>query len=276
MRWYNRITSVEWLQIAAALTAAPRWAIAIMPLDGVRFRLSSSQWFEVASFVLSLAFAVVEIGATAYMMRAWRREQHPTTRNALGLLWVVSLGLMLVAQVPPLLVNIDGTPISAQPGWLKIAWVTAGVAMTFVIIGGVGFAERTLASDKQPLATDFQPAQPTETDAASTPLVSDMVYSTPQSHQNGHQSDLDRETEQSTIQTEQPAYLHPLRELEGLQSYTLETQPLSGVVASDVRRLLLVAPDATNSAIADRVGCSRETVRKIRLQVGNGHATESN
>ena len=121
--------------------------------------------------------------------------------------------------------------------------------------------------DKQPLADDLQTEQPTETDAASTPLVSDMVYSTPQSRQNGPQSDLDRETDESTIQTEQHAYLHPLRELEGLQSYTLETQPLSGVVASDVRRLLLVAPDATNSAIADRVGCSRETVRKIRLQV---------
>ena len=116
----------------------------------------------------------------------------------------------------------------------------------------------------QPLATDFQPAQPTETDAASTPRVADMVYSTPQSRQNGHQSDLDLETEQSAIKTEQHAFL---RELEGLQPYTLETQPLSGVVASDVRRLLLVAPDATNSAIADRVGCSRETVRKIRLQV---------
>ncbi len=266
MRWYNRITSVEWLQIAAALTAAPRWAIAIMPLDGVQFRLSSAQWFEVASFVLSLAFAVVEIGATAYMMRAWRREQHPTTRNALGLLWVVSLGLMLVAQVPPLLVNIDGTPISAQPGWLKIAWVTAGVAMTFVIIGGVGFAERTLATDKQPIATDLQPVQPTEIDAPSTPQVSDSAVDVIALQKTGGRLDLESEPAQSDTQAEQPAYLRAVNDLQELHAYTFETQPLSGVVSSDVRRLLEVAPDATNSAIAERVGCSRETVRKIRLQ----------
>jgi len=128
----------------------------------------------------------------------------------------------------------------------------------------------------QAIATDLQPAQPDETDAASKPRVADSAYNGPQSRQEGPQSDLEVKPDESIIQTEQPAYLHPLRDLHELQPYTLETQPLSGVVASDVRRLLLVAPDATNSAIADRVGCSRETVRKIRLQIGNVHATESN
>lgn len=165
LKWYHRIHTVEWLQIAAALTAATRWSIALMPLDGVKFRYSESPLFEGASFVLSLAFAVVEIGATAYMMRAWRKEQDRATRRTLGILWVTSLIIMLVAQVPPLLVNIDGADISAQPGWLKIAWVTCGVAMTFVIIGGVGYAERSIETTTvKPVETPAMlvPNQPVE------------------------------------------------------------------------------------------------------------------
>ncbi len=261
MRWYNRITSVEWLQIAAALTAAPRWAIAIMPLDGVQFRLSAAPWFEVASFILSLAFAVVEIGATAYMMRAWRREQHPTTRNALGLLWVASLGLMLVAQVPPLLVNIDGTPISAQPGWLKIAWVTAGVAMTFVIIGGVGFAERTLATDKQPLATDLQPVKPTEIDAPSTLQVADSAEDASQSRQNGLSSDFEREHEQSAVLVKLPL------ESPVLSAVTFDDYELTGDTRQDIAALLRLAPLATNATIGRKVYLSSERVRQIRAKL---------
>ena len=261
MRWYNRITSVEWLQIAAALTAAPRWAIAIMPLDGVRFRLSSSQWFEVASLILSLAFAVVEIGATAYMMRAWRREQHPTTRNALGLLWVVSLGLMLVAQVPPLLVNIDGTPISAQPGWLKIAWVTAGVAMTFVIIGGVGFAERTLATDKQPLADDLQTEQPTETDSASTPRVADDPEDVIAPQKTGGMRDLEVKPDESIVLVKTPL------ESPVLSAVKFDEYELTGDTRKDIAALLALAPLATNASLARKLNKSPERVRQLRASL---------
>ena len=46
----NKIKTVEVLQIAAGLAAALRWAISFMPLDGVRFNLSSNGIFEAASF----------------------------------------------------------------------------------------------------------------------------------------------------------------------------------------------------------------------------------
>lgn len=143
--------------------------------------------------------------------------------------------------------------------------------VTFAIAEIVGGdIEQPAQQPAQWVATDLQAEQPTEIDAPSVPQVADSAVDASQSRQNGLYSDLEREPAQSDIQAEQPAYLRvvsDLHESQGdLQSYTFETQPLSGVVASDVRRLLEVAPDATNSAIADRVGCSRETVRKIRLQ----------
>jgi hypothetical protein len=150
----HEIKTVEVLQIAAGLTAALRWAIALMPLDGMRFALNEREWFEPVSFGLSLAFAAVEIGATAYIMRAWRKETDKQTQAALMLLWMVALALMVVAQVPPLIANIDGVSVATFPTLLKVVWVTCGVSVTFVVIGGVGYAEKSL--EAQPTASTAQ------------------------------------------------------------------------------------------------------------------------
>ena len=150
----HSIKTVEVLQIAAGLTAALRWAIALMPLDGMRFALNEREWFEPVSFGLSLAFAAVEIGATAYIMRAWRKETDKPTQAALMLLWMVALALMVVAQVPPLIANIDGVSVATFPTLLKVVWVTCGVSVTFVVIGGVGYAEKSL--EAQPSASPAQ------------------------------------------------------------------------------------------------------------------------
>ncbi len=169
----HSIKTVEVLQIAAALAAALRWAIALMPLDGVQFKLSSNPIFEAFSFIMSLAFAAVEVLATAYIMRAWRKETDKQTQSALMALWVIALVLMTFAQVPPLIANIDGVSVATFPLLLKIAWVTAGVAVTFVVIGGVGYAEKSLeAQAVTPPATephDDPQAQPAET--LNTPAV---------------------------------------------------------------------------------------------------------
>ena len=142
----HKIKTVEILQIAAGLAAALRWAISFMPLDGVRFNLSSNGIFEAASFIMSLAFAAVEVGATAYMMRAWRKEQDAKTRKALAALWVSALALTVFAQVPPLLANINSQGVNEYPFWFQAAWVTASVAVTFVTIGGLGYSEKSLES----------------------------------------------------------------------------------------------------------------------------------
>lgn len=176
-----KIKTVEALQIAAALAAALRWAIALMPLDGMQFALSSRAWFEPVSFFLSLGFAAVEVMATAYIMRAWRKEADKHTRSLLMSLWVFALVLMTFAQVPPLIANIDGVSVATFPLVLKGAWVTAGVAMTFVVIGGVGYAEKSLETQpttQQAGTTDTQtgtqlilvPNQAPAYDAPSRPL----------------------------------------------------------------------------------------------------------
>ena len=140
----HKIKTVEVLQIAAGLAAALRWAISFMPLDGVRFSLSGNGIFEAASFIMSLAFVAVEVGATAYMMRAWRKEQDAKTRKALAALWVSALALTVFAQVPPLLANINSQGVNEYPFWFQAAWVTASVAVTFVTIGGLGYSEKSL------------------------------------------------------------------------------------------------------------------------------------
>ena len=138
------IKTVEVLQIGAGMAAALRWAIALMPLDGVRFGLSDKPLFEGASFVMSLMFAIVEIGATAYIMRAWRAEDDKRTKSALMALWTVALVLMVVAQVPPILANVNAAPMTDYPFWFQALWATCGVSIAFVIIGGVGYAEKSL------------------------------------------------------------------------------------------------------------------------------------
>lgn len=153
------IKTVELLQIAAGLAAALRWAISFMPLDGVEFTLSSKPEFEIASFVLSLAFAAVEVGSAAYMMRAWRKEADKATHQTLALLWVSSLALTVFAQVPPILANINRSNVNVYPFWFQAVWVTASVAVTFVTISGLGYAEKTLEAQAAP-----QPSASAETD----------------------------------------------------------------------------------------------------------------
>lgn len=140
----SKIKTVEILQISAGLAAALRWAIALMPLDGLPFALSSRPWFEPVSFFLSLTFAAVEIGATAYIMRAWRMEPDKHTQRGLMWLWIVALVLMVAAQVPPILANINGVAVTKYPFWFQSLWAVCGVAVTFVVIGGVGYAEKSL------------------------------------------------------------------------------------------------------------------------------------
>ena len=167
----SKIKTVEILQISAGLAAALRWAIALMPLDGLPFALSSRPWFEPISFILSLTFAAVEIGATAYIMRAWRMEPDKRTQRGLMWLWVVALVLMVASQVPPILANINGVAVTMYPFWFQSLWAVCGVAVTFVVIGGVGYAEKSLVNaphDGHELISD-------EGDDCYCPICNDMI-----------------------------------------------------------------------------------------------------
>ena len=259
----SRIKTVEVLQIAAGLTAALRWAIALMPLDGVRFTLSSREWFEPLSFVLSILFVVVEIGATAYIMRAWRKEVDRQTQSALLFLWVVALALMLVAQVPPLIANIDGVSVSTFHPLLKIVWVTCGVAVTFVVIGGVGYAEKSIEAKPaaQALSTDLQPAQvPStgETDAPASVTGDDTGYNASQSRQNATSSDFGAKPDALGVEELSEAQ-NAVSVLDTIEA-RLAQVPLTGKYTVDMVNCLLAVPEAKSAQLAAYIGCSRQHV----------------
>ena len=262
----SRIKTVEVLQIAAGLTAALRWAIALMPLDGMRFALNEREWFEPVSFGLSLAFAAVEIGATAYIMRAWRKETDKATQASLMLLWMVALALMVVAQVPPLIANIDGVSVATFPTLLKVVWVTCGVAVTFVVIGGVGYAEKSLeaqpaASTPQPAATMPQGHQTATDDTPNDTAAEDTAIESSQTPTGSDLSDLDAEPVESTVVDKEP------RKSPVLSTATFDDYQLTGDTRADLRALLALAPLATNASLARKVGLSPERVRQIKASL---------
>ena len=128
------------IKIFAALTAAPRWAIALMPADGAMFPWSSEPWFEIASGLLSLAFAVVEIWATSFIMQAWHEAQATGDINLarnLRRLWVTTLVVLAAALVPPMFANVMRVNVNTFNPWLLGAWLTCVAASTFLVIGGV-------------------------------------------------------------------------------------------------------------------------------------------
>lgn len=169
------------IKIAAAVTAAPRWAIALMPADGAMFPWSSTPWFEIASGVLSLCFAVVEIWATSYIMQAWHEAQaegNDRLARNLRRLWVATLIVLAAALVPPMYANVMRVNVNTFAPGLLAAWLVCVAASTFLVIGGVGYADRaqpvasntdTAATDTATETQDEPQAQPAET--LNTPAV---------------------------------------------------------------------------------------------------------
>ena len=169
------------IKIFAALTAAPRWAIALMPADGAMFPWSSEPWFEIASGLLSLAFAVVEIWATSFIMQAWHEAQATGDINLarnLRRLWVTTLVVLAAALVPPMFANVMRVNVNTFNPWLLGAWLTCVAASTFLVIGGVGYADRAQPA-AQDLSIDLRGLQvPStgETDAPNSVTGDDTGY----------------------------------------------------------------------------------------------------
>jgi len=183
------------IKIFAALTAAPRWAIALMPADGAMFPWSSTPWFEIVSGLLSLAFAVVEIWATSFIMQAWHEAQATGDVNLarnLRRLWVTTLVVLAAALVPPMFANVMRVNVNTFNPWLLGAWLTCVAASTFLVIGGVGYADRAQPA-AQALSTDKQLAQVQYSGETGTPAsvtCDDTCYDASQSRQNAISSDF--------------------------------------------------------------------------------------
>lgn len=132
------------IKLLAALTAAPRWMTALIIADGATFLWADTDFWRLLSAVLSVLFAGVETYAAAYMMRAWRQAKPGSSpeRN-LFWLWLVTLLVLVIVMTPPIYANTTRIAFQNLPGGVLLIWSVCVAASTFLVVGGVGYAEKT-------------------------------------------------------------------------------------------------------------------------------------
>ena len=188
------------IKLLAALTAAPRWMTALIIADGATFLWADTDFWRILSAVLSVLFAGVETYAAAYMMRAWRQAKPGTSpeRN-LFWLWLTTLLVLVAVMTPPIYANTTRTAFQNLPGWVLLIWSICVAASTFLVVGGVGYAERARAtSGPQSLKAASSDDERRSSDAVATvePLICDVCGATfpnrfalsghKRVHRNGH------------------------------------------------------------------------------------------
>jgi hypothetical protein len=132
------------IETAAVLTASTRWVITFSPIDKTNLKgiIFSMGWlWDAISAVLSISFAVVEIWATAMIMRAFNLAKDPKDKFFLGAVWFVSLVVLALVQIPPLYASLMDVPVASLEGWNALYVVATSVA-AFVVIAGVSYADR--------------------------------------------------------------------------------------------------------------------------------------
>jgi hypothetical protein len=130
------------IKICAALTSSPRWITALMLADGAVFSWGNEAWWQITSALLSVLFAVVEVYATGYMMKAWRETKSEVQSKRLFVLWVSTLVVLVAVMSPSVYVNVSHSAFDSLPLELRVVWSICVSASVFLVIGGVGYAER--------------------------------------------------------------------------------------------------------------------------------------
>jgi hypothetical protein len=138
----NDSKQADIIKIAAVLTAAPRWAGALMAADGVTNPTEWGWWLWVA-FGLSLAMAAVEGFAISFVFNAWRNQHDKRSR------WLLFLAILMLADfviivAPYVVANVSGEPLTdvLGTGWLLWVWSVAVAASTGLVVGSVGYAQK--------------------------------------------------------------------------------------------------------------------------------------
>lgn len=118
-----------------------------MVADGAAFTWGESGWWQIASAILSIFFAVVEVWATAFIMRSWSQTLPASMdEKRLRFLWAATLGLLVAVMSPPIYCNVSHLEMRFLPDVVRLPWAICVAACTPVVIGGVGFAERADAA----------------------------------------------------------------------------------------------------------------------------------
>lgn len=174
------------IEAAAIITSSLRWIITFMPVDGLQFRLAQTlPIWEALSALLSVAFAVVEVYATAFMMRAWNRATLKRDRWMLLGLWVVSLVVMVFVQFPPLYANIMSVNINTLPQAVVIPWIISVALSTFVIIAGVSYADTVYKrkTETKPVRSPYMVVKQAEPQITAAPAAPQLSAGKPLSYE---------------------------------------------------------------------------------------------
>ena len=132
------------IKILAALTAAPRWMTALVIADGAAFTWGDTAYWRITSALLSVLFAGVETYAAAYIMRAWRQAKPGTQpEKVLFFIWSFTLLVLVVVMTPPIYANTIRIEFHTLPPFILLVWAICVAASTFLVVGGVGYAEKT-------------------------------------------------------------------------------------------------------------------------------------
>jgi hypothetical protein len=131
------------IKVAAVLTAAPRWAGALMAADGVPVPDDWQIAWRIGAFVLSLAMAAVEGFAISYVFNAWRNQQDKKSRLLLylAIFMLVDFGMILA---PYIVANVSQQELATVlgPSWLLWLWSAAVAASTGLVVGSVGYSQK--------------------------------------------------------------------------------------------------------------------------------------
>lgn len=147
------------IKLFAALSAAPRWVTALVVADGGRFTWGEHWLWVSASAALSVLFAAVEIYAASFVMRAWRQAKPGSQpERVLFALWVATLAVLVLVMAPAIFANTTGAQFESLPSVLLVAWSIAVASSTFLVIGGVGYAERAPMRQDAPQMRQDAPA----------------------------------------------------------------------------------------------------------------------
>lgn len=144
------------IKVAAVITAAPRWVVALMAAEGLALPASWLPWWTVASAIMAAAMAVVEGVAFSYVFSAWRRSSGRAS-NILGALAFASAAVFVAVIAPYISASVRGVALSAilSADWALYTWAACVAASTIMIVASVGYAQKAQA----PAQVERKPAQ---------------------------------------------------------------------------------------------------------------------
>jgi len=140
-----KISQPNAIKIAAVVTAAPRWMIALLAAEGFILPDAWLGWWIVVSAVLSLGMAVVEGMAFSYIFNAWKAQKDKRA-DILLLIALFSALVFVGVMSPSISASVRRVPLGLllTEDWTLHLWSIAVSLSTITIVAGVGYAEKQI------------------------------------------------------------------------------------------------------------------------------------